>query len=215
MFSYSTSIVVLVGGAQAKFTVHKSLLISRSSFFKKALTGNWVESNERVVRLIDDEAIIFQNYVHPLYTDKIAVSPDPFDTKPGDIDCERLTLAKLYVLAEKLQDVETKNKVLSAMIGSCQYQVGKKKQVLDANFVRTIYGGTMPGSKARRFTVDYFAQQSTGAPFKSGESGTGSAWPSEFTQELLVDVLDKRVAPNGASFSGNALPYMESSEPQH
>ncbi|KAF2024703.1 hypothetical protein EK21DRAFT_117548 [Setomelanomma holmii] len=59
--SYKGFIQVSVSTAahQQTFDVHESLITTRSPFFKKAMTGNWKEAQERVVKLPDDEPVIF------------------------------------------------------------------------------------------------------------------------------------------------------------
>lgn len=197
------------------FTVHESLLISRSLFFKKALNGPWTEATSRVVRLAGDDAGVFHHYVHLLYTDNIAVSSFRISDVPNGLQGERLVLAKLYVLAEKLQDTKTKRKALSAVYASCQAKAGMQKQSLDINFVQMIYEGTPSGSMARKLTVDHFVDRSTGDPFKASDLATGPTWPAEFMQELLTIVLDKRAPPVDKAASGDVLQYMELDELPH
>lgn len=163
------------------------------------------------MRLPKDEPSVFHIYIHLLYTDQIAVQPNAFGVSESKIDTEteRLTLAKLYVLAEKLQDVKSKDKTLAGVMGSCYVKPGGKRYPLTAEFVRTIYGGTPTGSMARKLTVDHFVEQGSGAPFKTDDDQEGSTWPVEFLQEPLADVLDRRATLNDTFADGDATPYME------
>lgn len=95
---------------KATFDIHQHSIAFRSAFFKKAITGDWKEAQDRVVKLPEDELTTFQHYVHLLYTGKLGVVPES-GPAPYDGGEEKIRLAKLYVLAEKLQDVDTKNLV--------------------------------------------------------------------------------------------------------
>jgi hypothetical protein len=115
--SYRGIIKVNVGkGAKRdSFDVHNALLTARSLFFKSALNGNWVEAIERAVNLPEDDPQTFKTYVHLLYTGDFATESDP-NLGIDESHDKLLSLAKLYVLAEKLQDIETKNESLTVLI---------------------------------------------------------------------------------------------------
>lgn len=189
--------------------MHESLLTDRSAFFKRALTGAWTEAKDRKVNFPEDEPFIFRIYIHLLYTDTIATRPLCLGLFTDINDYERLDLAKLYVLAEKLQDVETKDKTLAAVVGTFRVELGSKREVLSASFVQTIYGGTPRGSMARRLIIDHFVEQGTGTPFKLDQSCTDSQWPTEFLHELLVDFLNRRETLIDTFADGNASRYMK------
>lgn len=44
-------VVVQIGPAKVKYDVHKALILYHSEYFAKALTGPWVEAEQRVVSL--------------------------------------------------------------------------------------------------------------------------------------------------------------------
>jgi len=58
---------VLVGPNHVKFVVHESLLIHYSDFFRAALTGNFSEAKDKIVRLEEDDPETFEVFVHWLY----------------------------------------------------------------------------------------------------------------------------------------------------
>ncbi|PSN62379.1 hypothetical protein BS50DRAFT_457197, partial [Corynespora cassiicola Philippines] len=67
-------VTILVGqdDKQKQFTVHEDLLRTRSKYFDACLKGNpnvgtWIESEDRVVRLPDDEPEVFALYTQSLY----------------------------------------------------------------------------------------------------------------------------------------------------
>ncbi|KAF3053471.1 hypothetical protein E8E11_009436 [Didymella keratinophila] len=93
---------------------HSEALTSRSVFFREPLSGPWKEADERLVRIPDNDIEVFELYLHLVYHNELACTPDPpSDTETGEE--ERLSLARLYVLCEKLQDIQGKNTVIKAL----------------------------------------------------------------------------------------------------
>jgi len=72
---YSSSYVnspiirVVVGTTidQDEFFVHEDLICPRNEFFRKAMNGQWKESEKRMVPLPEDEAAVFSLYLKLLY----------------------------------------------------------------------------------------------------------------------------------------------------
>jgi hypothetical protein len=63
----ATIATVLVGPDQISFAVHESLLIHYSKFFRAALTGHFSEARDKTVKLADENAGVFELFVHWLY----------------------------------------------------------------------------------------------------------------------------------------------------
>ncbi|KAF2999495.1 hypothetical protein E8E13_008797 [Curvularia kusanoi] len=55
------------------FTVHESLLIHHSEYFRGALTGDWQEAQSRIVTLTDVSVFTFATFVNWLYTGDLPV----------------------------------------------------------------------------------------------------------------------------------------------
>jgi hypothetical protein len=132
------------------------LLTARSRFFQKALFGNWKEAEDRVVNLPEDDPALFADYIHVLYTGDTPGLSNPETISNGG-ESTRM-LCKLCVLAEKLDDVGTKNTVIDALLCSLT------KPQTDGNIylpgrvsVGIIYDGTPEGSPARRLMTDLYA----------------------------------------------------------
>jgi hypothetical protein len=97
----------------------------------------------------------FKRYLHLLYTNDMAVVPDPLPKNYAG-DEEKIALAKLYVFAEKLQDCSTKDAVVKAMFHS-SYLVRSNGIIYATGglpVIRFIYAGTISGSQMRRLLVD-------------------------------------------------------------
>ena len=61
---------ILIGPDQKKFVIHQALLCGKSQYFTKALTGSFVESKTRVVKLEDVSPLLFRMFVSWLYDGK-------------------------------------------------------------------------------------------------------------------------------------------------
>ncbi|KAF2679105.1 hypothetical protein K458DRAFT_490786 [Lentithecium fluviatile CBS 122367] len=161
--SYRGLIEIKVGDVtnQKSFHVHEALLASHSPFFKAALTRDWQEAKDRVVNFPEDDVETFRLCIHFLYTGKLAVQPDP---KPTDYkECkERKAVIAIYVLEEKLQDVETKNATLQALLQACHdRQQDNQRYWPGPACVRKLHDGTAKGSLARKLMVDIYASLAT------------------------------------------------------
>lgn len=173
------------------FDVHESLITGRSLFFKKAVSGTWREAQDRLVNLPEDEPATFRCYLHLLYTNTLAIMSGslPKTFHEGD---EVFGLVKLYVLAEKLQDVDTKNIVLEATMLSYQKDKrGISDYVPKVQEVRIVYTGTTSGSPMRKLLVDLYTYRARLIP----NLKVDNHWPSDFVQELLTQVLATRGLP--------------------
>ena len=54
-------VTIILEPKGTEYKVHKELLASASKYFHNALTGPWVEAEERIVRIkdVDDDACMF------------------------------------------------------------------------------------------------------------------------------------------------------------
>jgi len=140
------------------------------------------------VNFPEDDPETFKTYIHLLYTGNLAVQPDPIPDKYRGNE-EYVSLAKLYVLAERIQDIETKNAALKAFIISARETRADDTTCLPGlRTICIIYDGTPAGSLARKALVDLYSV-SAGSRSMSPDI---PSYPEEFLYELLSNVLDKR-----------------------
>jgi hypothetical protein len=189
---------------QKSFYVQETLLRQHSLFFKKALYRDWKEKVERVVNLPEDESAVFSVYVEFLYSGNLAVVPEGLD--PIDAArLEQLRLCKLYVLAEKLQGMGTRNRAIQGLLYSAkQIRPGNRAICPSMDAVKIIYSGTLPGSMARKLLVDYYTYRGTGS-WVINHKG----WPDDFLIDLATNLMDKRALPDDPTRNGNGAEYME------
>jgi hypothetical protein len=198
-FLQSPIIKVIVRTAEAQRTifVHQGIICDRSEFFKKALTWDWVESQEKKVELPEDDPAIFALYQELLYAGYIPIAKEArSDDQPLmeiSFDAEEyLTLGKLYVLTEKLVDATTKDNILDAFLarsqqpaddGSCHFPA------LDC--VALVYDGTPENDPARALLVKFYNDEGR----KGWLEDDKELASKEFLYDLCASMLDKRPRP--------------------
>ncbi|KAF2659990.1 hypothetical protein K491DRAFT_590022 [Lophiostoma macrostomum CBS 122681] len=185
-YSFDFEVVgVLVGPSGEKFTIHKTLLVTSSSFCKAALSGDWKEAAEKSIKLPDHDAEAFGIYVKWLYTGRMYI------TKEGDDSTEEKEPGKkkyysrefsrwldCYQLGDYLQDPDFKDAAIDSLI---DLTIGDKWWPVDLpNYV---YPYSTPKSPHRRFVVDLGINCFS----KDHVQGIRSAeMPHEYMKDLLV-----------------------------
>ncbi|KAF2803316.1 uncharacterized protein BDZ99DRAFT_453580 [Mytilinidion resinicola] len=192
-----TTVDICVGKEDYRefFSVHDTLLASRSEFFTRAMNGRWKESKERLINLPEDSPAVFSLYMHHLYTSKLATAPNEGTPDSGS---EHYTLAQLYVFAEKIQDSKCKNDIVDAMVAHTFE--GPRLRWPGTRTINTIYRGTAGPCTARRFLVDIHAVE------------RGSAWCAnhhreEYPAEFIWDVITRMSERKPPSHSRIVLSY--------
>lgn len=174
--SFASSVIqVKVGkeGNEQTFWAHQDILTSRSEFFKRATNGKWLESDERLVTLPEDKPDIFRLYLNLVYTKQIATK-------------EWMMLCQMYVLAEVLQDVRSKNCIMDAMYTLLK-EYEPKKPRLGPKSITVLYEGTPEGSKARELVADYFADEG----HESWLQREGEVFPMDFVLDVASALFKK------------------------
>ncbi|KAF1970435.1 hypothetical protein BU23DRAFT_473976, partial [Bimuria novae-zelandiae CBS 107.79] len=91
------------------FWVHEQLLCRRSKFFETALNGRWSESDDKIVKLPEDDASILRLCLTLLYTGKTQLLTE---ITVGVATAAICALCLVYIQAEKLQDVRSRNQLI-------------------------------------------------------------------------------------------------------
>ncbi|KAF3005142.1 hypothetical protein E8E13_010416 [Curvularia kusanoi] len=192
------------------FVVHDAVLASRSLFFKKALSGTWKEAEEHVIKLPEDDSDTFDLYLQCLYSQELSVVPDPVPEDYCGTD-EHDDLAKLYVFAEKIQDIRTKNVVIQAFLKNVwKMQLDDNWHYPDEETIKIIYDRTPPGCPMRRLLVDIYAHATGSVP------EWDVTYPSKFLEDLVTE-LKKTCLANPPGFpilvrGDDARHYLENEE---
>jgi hypothetical protein len=203
-FRYRGFIEVKVGEGEAQrtFGVHETLIINRSLFFKKAISGSWREAEDREVALPDDEPEVFALYIHYLYTGTLAAKPDPIPPQyRGGLEYLRLT--KLYVLAEKLQDItQLKNSIIKNILDiSKAIREDRGHHCPGQPCISVVYNGTPEGSPARRLLVDFWTYRAQG----DWIAKSNSPLPEDFVHDLCANALNNRYTRGDQTLCNDAF----------
>jgi type IV secretory pathway VirB4 component len=138
------SIQVIVGSDDSSrtFKVFRDLITSRSKFFENALNSRWAESDDGAVKLPEDGFVVFEQYLQLLYLNTVpirekvevyATTGNKSDTTHSKKKTQRskeeilsditqaaireyTSIMDLYILCDQLQDTQSKNLVLTAMV---------------------------------------------------------------------------------------------------
>jgi hypothetical protein len=128
------------------------------------MSGNWAEKEQRLVKLPEDDPEIFAIYFNLVYTNRTATilsAVSPRERK--EIGAEFDLLAKLYVLAEKLQDKNAKNTIVKALKATSLESDSAGNSYLPGwKTILIIYAGTTSGSLARESLVGLYAMENLG-----------------------------------------------------
>ena len=167
------------------------------------MSGIWSETKKQTVELPEEDPDPFHLYVDLLYAGRLAVvAASPPEHKHWNI--ESTTLAKVYVLAEKLQDSDAKNKALAAiLVGSVEKRSDGIEYFPGLDAIKIICEGTPADAKARKLIVDLYTARSNDTCIGNEEL------PGEFIRELLLNVLKKRPQTPVVVDTTDITPYME------
>ncbi|KAH7085231.1 hypothetical protein BKA63DRAFT_559873 [Paraphoma chrysanthemicola] len=158
-------------------SVHKNVLL-QCTFFANALMPEWIAAREgKPIDLSDVESEFFAAYVQWLYTHHVHVS---FDTT-------KQAGAELYVLGERLMDLEFQDAIMSAMIARCEIDWPSNIEVC------IIYEGTTAASPARRLMVDIFCREGDEDWIDSED---GDKLPIDFHRDLARALMKKPDLPD-------------------
>jgi hypothetical protein len=167
-------VAVLVG--QEVFHVHQNVLVSSSQFFQNAMKPVWRTEPLKPVDLSDVDPQIYKVYSQWLYTKQMTSK------------LSHHSLAKLYVLGERIMDRAFQKTVVLAMIKrfNNQFQPGMLS-------IRTIYAGTPAGSAARRLMVNFCAFYSV--PSSKRVNLLDASKDGEFMVDFIAVLVKYRGTP--------------------
>ncbi|KAF2130050.1 hypothetical protein P153DRAFT_431113 [Dothidotthia symphoricarpi CBS 119687] len=217
VFSFDTTamLTVRVGGEsnQKDFVVHESFLTARSEFFRRAMNGSWEEAESRVVKLPQDEPEIFALYLNHVYTGRLpSISKTEEELSALAIgEFRTITTAEydemvgLFILADKFQDVASKNAAITSIFEiSLHIRSDGKFKIPSPAQVRIMYRHTSEGANIRRLVVDLWSSMSPEHIFEYA-----SRLPQDFLRDLAVALRrDRKHADNTARANG-AKSYIE------
>lgn len=180
--------VVLVGADTQKFTLRSEGFINRSVFFREARSKAW----NKDLRLYSDAPIILANDCPHIFTDYLKFSyfgdvPEaPNSTGPG-VQGPFIRMIRLYVLAEKLGDSRTANKMSDEIYTHCR----DYEALPEEDAINQAYRSTKPDSLLRALLRDLIIYEGTDKDWYSEQL---NEFDTEFCDDVLVEVLDVKFA---------------------
>jgi len=187
---------VLVGPEQKRFTVHHGMMAHHSGFFRAARSSRWNQDPQAPMELIDVEPWEFRDYLQLVYA-RTYIEPRGElrdyinDTQHHPKErfsaiCKLgvdhyMALFKLQMLADRLDDLESANLVMDAIV----LFGDKHTKTLGLTLTTFVYEFTPPNSPLRKIVRDTMVYENAGRHFID----VGS--PDKLPHELLLDVAKK------------------------
>lgn len=195
-FPFEQTVEVLVGPEEVNFVLHKDVACKRSNFFATAYSEQWSEPY-RLAKLPEHSPETFSVYMNCIYTgsrsDSKASSSleDASDgSREDSASDDRMTsLIHLYILADKLGDLNTGNTTIDEMETIFDPQeYGPTPEVVNLGCT-----STPRNSPLRRLMRDCYVHGFDGSTVK--REGKGDV-PGEFLLEVIEEywrILDARM----------------------
>ncbi|KAK5717200.1 hypothetical protein LTR15_009089 [Elasticomyces elasticus] len=176
---YTDIITVLVGTEQCRFIVHKDALTIKSPFFNAACGREWIEGQEKIVRLPEQDAETFRVYLRWVYGDTLEMTlmkePPGYAVTPSF-----LNLDKAWLLSSYLQDDMLCNMITDRTIEKFQLN---KSGLMAMTTLQYVFDHTPSDSPIGRLFLDGFAAASSARWF--AREGT------DYPQAVLFDMAKR------------------------
>ena len=178
---FDNMVTVLVGKEEKRFTLHQDAVCAKSKFFQAACSKEWLEGQERVVRLPETEDTTFHEYCTWVYSGKIADSTCTTSSTETQRMNEHDQLLYLYLLGDKLDDIQLRNQAIIKLFKSMQ----NGNLLLRKPASKLVWESTVRGSPLRKLIVDVMVTRIDRSSF----AASVSQYSPEFLQEIAVAAL--------------------------
>jgi hypothetical protein len=184
---------VLVGPERKRFTVHHGMMTHHSGFFRAARSSRWNQDPRAPTDLTDVDPWEFADYLQLVYA-RTCIEPrgklryyindkELYPKERLSVICRLSSghykaLFRLHMLADRLDDLESANLVMDAIV----LFGDKHTRVLGSALTTFVYDSTPPNSPLRKIVRDTIVYESAGREFFD----VGD--PAELPHELLLDV---------------------------
>lgn len=115
VFAQRSTVTLLVGTDEEPLIAHESYITKNSEFFQAAVKKEWAEGQTRVIKLPEDDVETMTNYLTFTYSCELPTSK-LVKGHPGQTNIDWDSLAKLYVLGERILDKCVRNAITSEIV---------------------------------------------------------------------------------------------------
>jgi hypothetical protein len=188
------------------FAVHENLLRKSSPFFEAALSNDWLESEQRIVKLPLCREQTFHFYVQWIYTGRLHIKQETSHMEG------MMTIARSYVLGEYLQDIHFRDCLMDATVTFVNETTGNCGTFLYAASRASEH--TIKSSPLQMFAKDVAVWKMSSKNwdyFAMVESEDWNRFRESFPLDLAFGVivgLSKRLDPTAKTLSP-FTPYMD------
>lgn len=121
--SYTDTLTVIVGEHSELFTVHVDRICEASPFFAAACSKQWIEGRTRIVRLPEQSAEYFRDYIDWVYSHQVNLKELKCElAKAENTEKEPKALihayCEIWVIADYLRDSACKNACLLELVNT-------------------------------------------------------------------------------------------------
>jgi hypothetical protein len=191
---------LVVGESETSFHVHKDFLCEASPFFRAALTTDFREATEERITLLEDDVDTVDRFVQWLYTKSYQL-PSSEGSKQ-----HYLQLARLYVLADKLQVRALKDEIIRVSFRVCGSADVTPPSM---SVVAYVFENTMENSAFRRLIVANFVWEIDRKWYNRAKVAAEIAEVPSFGAELAI-CMAKRIAGGSSPFSEDVQLHYDS-----
>ena len=176
----NSTVELIVGEAQKKFTVHKLLLCRIAPFFRAALEGDFKEASEQKIDLPEESSEVIERFVLWLYTGS------PLDSEENVQDLDPRLPVRLYIIGDKYDIPDLRNLALDTLNAWANLNA---KTPIDT--LPLVYDSTATGSCLRRYLVERSASRGN-LTYTGFFDGADHRWyPQEYLIALIVVLKEK------------------------
>lgn len=156
--------------------MHTDFLVAKSRFFAAACSERW-SKNDGTIRLPEVLPETFRVYLGWVYSHDVKLDPAAVDS--DEINTyEQAKFCELYLLADTLDDVKLRNRVMEILVTSA-------RGLPHPNTVWRVYDSTICTSLIREMLVDKAIMRLSRSDFAKNVS----EYPCEFVQEVAIQLM--------------------------
>ena len=187
----SSTVDVIVGEAETKFTVYKTVLSDIASFFKAALEGNFKESSEQKITMPEESPEVFRRFLLWAHSGSLLGHQEQVTDMSPEL------LARLYIFGDAHGIPHLQNSAIDSLVA---WTSSERRTPVEISHL--VYQKTTKDCALQRYLVERIANK--GVIKKEWFEGENiQQYPAEFLADLVVALF---------AMKGTTSPVMKHSE---